>query len=99
MDISDADIEIVSKAEAVDNLCVWQMKGHSVLSAMRVYEAVEGGWLAGFSVYGLEDTVLIADSMNRPYQNYQQMLSAVGALIDAMGPDYPPFLNNLGDEL
>lgn len=90
MPSQNMSIEVVSKREAVDNLCVWQLKGLNVLHALRVFEADDGGLMAGFAVYSDEESLLVAESMNRAYDSHRTLFGAIGALLDAMPPDYDP---------
>lgn len=81
---------VVPKAEAIDNLHLWEAKGFSILEAIRVFgvdglDGIDRGELmVGFTDYTDLTTVLVPAHMNRPYANYQQAFTAIGALIDVM---------------
>lgn len=84
---------VVPKAEAIDNLHLWEAKGYSLLEAIRIFgvdglDGIDRGELmVGFTEYVDPDSVLVPEHMNRPYANYQQAFTAIGALIDVMKAD------------
>ena len=79
------EIKVVTKAEAVNLLQIWVGKGHSPLSTVRVFDAAEGGFIAGFMDYQYMDTVLVVpEHMNRVYKNQQGAFTAIGAMFDAL---------------
>lgn len=75
---------IVTKAEAVEALDLWQMKGHRPLDAVRIFGLEGGGFMAGVTDYIDGETLLVAEHMNRSYPSYSALFSAIGALFDAL---------------
>jgi hypothetical protein len=76
--------KVVSKAEVVRLLQLWESKGHGVMSVVRVFTLDENRILIGFTDYQDYETVVFAEHMYKPYANYQGAFTALGAIFDAL---------------
>lgn len=76
--------KVVSKAEVVQLLQLWESKGHGVMSVVRVFTLDGNKILIGFTDYQDYETVVFAEHMYKPYANYQGAFTALGAIFDAL---------------
>ncbi len=83
------DVKILTKAEVVSLLQLWEMKGHGAMDAVRVFsldnpDGKRAGVQIGFRDYQDMETLVLPEHMNRLYDNYQHAFTALGAMFDAL---------------
>lgn len=83
------EIKVVTKAEAVSLLQLWEMKGHGAMDTVRVFtldnpDGARAGVQVGFRDYQDMEALVLPEHMNRLYDSYQHAFTALGAMFDAL---------------
>ncbi len=93
------ELKVTNKLLALCNLGTWKDKGHSPISAIRIFGQEDGTLAVGFTAYSDFEVIQVPEHMNRTYKTYQAAFTAVGAMFDALERgDYLEELRAMSDD-